>query len=969
MSSAGALETLGAGQIPIVGSRPMEWGSRRLQVREKLGVLLLLGMCWAAREDAIEGTVWPHVRDSQALGMFALGGLRPDVLFQQNGAGGLGAAPTALSKNLIRRAVVALGLRHALDCEGVHRWVLTLNLQFAIPVRAFRAGGLDWLRGVGRPQAIEYLLGEQALGGTSVASESLQRTWRCLREFVRGRRDLRETVEILKAHRWASGTDWETMLGELQVARVLDDVPAVEIRPPLSRSDPLVSIGHDQAVRWLVGLSVPPADSSAVPHDQLRLLVGGRQVGVIERREEDDGWHGSGRAPGKVGCAEGFDIWTEFRQALDPWSEIQAAAHGALEPQFVFPVSEEQRPRLQEPILFEPHGDGDSLWIPCGGSRPDRQYLLALPRPLRDVHSSWPGAGGSAVFGDPTAAWTLRRLRSTREPLLLRLGDDVVWRSGDPAASQAQPVPMVVRKSSRRDGGVDLLMEAPPNAVIESAIDEDTATPIDCIGGRCTVLPAAFEPRDGLDRPRSAIPVRLSIRVGQQRRVVRQQVEYPKPHFAFSSTVGLRRHPATETLHVGDFDVPRLIGTRDGNGGMTPFVFEGVAPRSRAASLIRPSGRLNTMNLLGDGRPVDLLGDVVNLTAAGARHRLAARSVNVGVFAPERPEIGDGEHPELRVRLARPGLVPDASWTVEIMTRDGREFASGQFQPAASEDDERLLVRLPTMISVGDLVAVRLVVGNRVRGRWESEDAVASINPQVDARSRWLTMLLWELQPPPEGSGCWHEFVELFRVSPSEVLTPPDDRPLQPSPRPIADLDDRHAALVEQLIDHLAGTAEEASIIDAIAPARPPKTLPHGDRWGDLSLRFVTAVRYSPIFAAMMMKAIDADSSGVVRANDAALRRVMIAEAIRTIDGRGPRQTDDLIARAVGPGSMLAGLFAGSAGGIDPQFVSESIRTARSEFRAGRLRHPALTNLKILCGMTRREGLISRALAAELIHP
>jgi len=276
MSSASALETLGAGQIPIVGSRPMEWGSRRLQVREGLGVLLLLGMCWAAREDAIEGTVWPHVRDSQALGMFALGGLRPDVLFQQNGAGGLGAAPTALSKTLIRRAVVALGLRHALDCEGVHRWVLTLNLQFAIPVRAFRAGGLDWLRGVGRPQAIEYLLGEQALGGTSVASESLQKTWRCLREFVRGRRGLRETVEILKAHRWASGTDWEAMLGELQGARVLDDVPAVEIRPPLTRSDPLVSIGHDQADRWLVGLSVPPADSSAVPHDQLRLLVGGR---------------------------------------------------------------------------------------------------------------------------------------------------------------------------------------------------------------------------------------------------------------------------------------------------------------------------------------------------------------------------------------------------------------------------------------------------------------------------------------------------------------------------------------------------------------------------------------------------------------------------------------------------------------------------------------------------------------------
>ncbi len=959
LASADAFRSLHWKQIPIVGGQPIVWGGRRLVVREKLGVLLLLGMCWAAREDAIEGTVWPHVRDSEALRWFGLGGLDSDILFQPNGMGGLGAAPTQLTKDLIEGAVRTLGLRHALDCRGVHRWVLTLNLQFGIPVRAFRAGGMDWLRGAGRPQAIEYLLGEQTLGDRSISSDSFQRTWRSLRTFVRGRRGFRETCDDLRAHRWASGTDWEEMLREVQSGRVAVEVPEDDTRPPLSRSDPCLLLGPDGRPSWLVGLSIPTEDSSALVHDRLRLLVAGRQVGFIDRQEEDDRWAGSFSAPDHDAVAGGFDVWVGFRQALDPWAEIQASAVDSLEPQFVFPISEDQQTRAHEPMLFA--RCGDTAWVPCRHASTGSQYLLALPASLRDADPSWPDVSGAGGFGDPSAGWTFRVLQSTGAPLELRCGEDVAWAFGVAAVNPAfRPV---LSQQIRNDGDLRLLVDGPAGAVIDSALDEDSSRPFRCDGSSCLIPLSAFEPDATSVDPRSTIPIRLSIRCHGQRRVIRRQVEYPRPHLVVGTATGTRRHRSSETLYVGDFHAPRLVGLREAGGSMTPFVFEGAAPRTRAALLAKPSGRLNSLTLLGQGSPIELLGDLVNLTAAGKRHRLAARAINIGALATDAPLIDDSVSSLLRFRLARPGLVPDGSWTLEILLKDGREISATDFQ-SVSADDDWLPVKLPTTVSAGDIVAMRLVVGSRVRGRWEHEAAVAAIDPLVDDRSRWLTMLLWELQPPDRESECWEGFLRLFRSDPSAVLTPPDDLPLVPSPRPIADLDDRHAALVDQLVDRLNGGADEAAIVDAIAPGPPAESPVTSSAADELARRLIAAIRYSPFFAAVLMNAIDADSRGAIDPSKIRRRRTAICQSILAV-GNGIEPTvDALIERAVGPGSVLAG-----AGGIDSQFVVESIREAKRSIQAGLPRCAAALNLKILCGMTRREGVLPRAVAAELISP
>jgi hypothetical protein len=117
------------------------------------------------------------------------------------------------------------------------------------------------------------------------------------------------------------------------------------------------------------------------------------------------------------------------------------------------------------------------------------------------------------------------------------------------------------------------------------------------------------------------------------------------------------------------------------------------------------------------------------------------------------------------------------------------------------------------------------------------------------------------------------------------------------------------------------------------------------------------------------MNAIDADAAGVIRVPQIRQRRMAICSAILQVGNGTEPRLDAIVERVVGPGSVLAGLFAGGAGGIDPHFVLANIQQAKESFRAGRLRCGAIANLRILCGMTRREGFLARALAAELISP
>lgn len=126
-----------------------------------------------------------------------------------------------------------------------------------------------------------------------------------------------------------------------------------------------------------------------------------------------------------------------------------------------------------------------------------------------------------------------------------------------------------------------------------------------------------FEQKAEADFNRSTVTVRALVRSGNRRRTVRKRLCYPYPHLILMSERGAIRHPANEPMHLNEFATPRLVGAPTATDGMTPFIFEGAAPRCRATALLRPSGRRNTLVSLNDGGTLELCGDLVNLRAAG----------------------------------------------------------------------------------------------------------------------------------------------------------------------------------------------------------------------------------------------------------------------------------------------------------------------------------------------------------------
>jgi len=454
------------------------------------------------------------------------------------------------------------------------------------------------------------------------------------------------------------------------------------------------------------------------------------------------------------------------------------------------------------------------------------------------------------------------------------------------------------------------------------------------------------------------------IRAGERRRTVRKKLRYPYPHFTLETEHGTIRHPPAEPLHLTEFATPRLIGAPTSPESMTPFIFEGAAPRCRAAELSRPSGRRNTLVTLNDGGTLEFCGDLVNRSAAGGRQRLACGAINTGAFINEQPAF-DGT--SCSIKTARPGLTPDDSWCIELLTTFGQPLRSTAMQQPESDDDPWLRATFAEPIDPDQCLAARLVVGSCVRGLWQRPGAISALVPEIDSRSRWLTMMLWELLPPHIDSDEWKVFIRLFRTDPRYVLTPPDQFPLEPSPTTMVDLDDRHFALVEMATRRLTGKAEEASIISHLDISATTTTM-RGE-FSELGERLATAIRYSPVFAAILMNARDSADCVTSRSPIWSRRRMAVAMRLRAPPAGPARRVEELIELATGQGSMLASLFPAGSPGIDPHFVLQSIEMAREAFRQSQFNAPALENLRILWNMTRREGHIARAIASRLIEP
>jgi len=121
-----------------------------------LGLLMLTFAAEAARREATEGTLWPHVRRDNS-GTRRFGWEVEWELFDRSGQ------PTSAFKRAIESAVQAFGLRNVLQDLDSQRYYLTVFLQFGFTIRDARLRLGQWLTGATVQTATGHLL---AAGGS-----------------------------------------------------------------------------------------------------------------------------------------------------------------------------------------------------------------------------------------------------------------------------------------------------------------------------------------------------------------------------------------------------------------------------------------------------------------------------------------------------------------------------------------------------------------------------------------------------------------------------------------------------------------------------------------------------------------------------------------------------------------------------------------------------------------------------------
>jgi hypothetical protein len=116
-----------------------------------LGLLLLTFAAEAARRQATEGTLWPHVRRDDS-GTLRFGSDVDLELFDYSGQ------PTSAYKNAIEAAAQTFGLRNLLEDLDSPRYYLTVFLQFGFTIRDARLRLGQWLTGAPVQAATHHLL-------------------------------------------------------------------------------------------------------------------------------------------------------------------------------------------------------------------------------------------------------------------------------------------------------------------------------------------------------------------------------------------------------------------------------------------------------------------------------------------------------------------------------------------------------------------------------------------------------------------------------------------------------------------------------------------------------------------------------------------------------------------------------------------------------------------------------------------
>ena len=212
--------------------------------RQMIGALLICAGAEVCREESTEHSVWP-----------VIGSILPKShelryeLFLSNGQ------PTSLTKGVIADAARALSLRHAMDIEGTQQWFITLKLQFGFTRRGAKNRLAEWLVHIGRPHAVQYLLGEDGVEEFSdIVSDSFKSLWNTLTQYRRGLIDDIEARDILCNNPWIKPCWLEELLKEAKsrIATLGEGLPVIESREASGVSDEFCPISKI-ALDWLDG--------------------------------------------------------------------------------------------------------------------------------------------------------------------------------------------------------------------------------------------------------------------------------------------------------------------------------------------------------------------------------------------------------------------------------------------------------------------------------------------------------------------------------------------------------------------------------------------------------------------------------------------------------------------------------------------------------------------------------------------
>lgn len=177
-------------------------GRFRIEGWYAIGLTFLLFCSEIAREDAIEGELWPKIKS-------ALGGPLRDALFGQM------ATPKVVIRDCTEDACRMLRLRHVFGRDGEQSWLRTVFLQFGFTRNGIR--NLDrWLATPDHvPVAVEDLLGSSR----GLMSDSFVSMWMTLQELRQQTITVDQAREKLNCNPWLRIDDQTQAFSATQSSR------------------------------------------------------------------------------------------------------------------------------------------------------------------------------------------------------------------------------------------------------------------------------------------------------------------------------------------------------------------------------------------------------------------------------------------------------------------------------------------------------------------------------------------------------------------------------------------------------------------------------------------------------------------------------------------------------------------------------------------------------------------------------